>query len=69
MGTHEWNQHCEIDDFSKIITDSDEVYLYVILEGNSDKWLKKYQDKVKMIVNVYQCFILILTFGFAGSQQ
>ena len=46
VGLHEWNQRCEIDDFSKILTVSDEVYLYVILEGNKIKWKEKYKDKV-----------------------
>ena len=46
VGMHEWNQCCEIDDFSKIKTVSDKVYLYIILEGNSDKWLKKVMTKM-----------------------
>ena len=68
VGMHEWKQCCEIDDFSKIVTVSDKVYLYAILEGNSSKWMKKYQDKVKMIVIGYRYFILILTVCFAESQ-
>ena len=64
LGMHEWNQHCKIDDFSKIVTVSDEVYLYVILEGNSMKWKKKYGDKVELVVLCYKCFVLILIVCF-----
>ena len=68
VGMHEWNQRYEIDNFSKIVMVSNKVYLHVILERNSSKWTKKYQDKVKMIVIGYRCFILILTVCFSGSQ-
>ena len=36
VGKHEWNQHCEIDNFSKIVTVSDEVYLYCAFGVGSD---------------------------------
>ena len=48
------NQRCEIEDFSKIVTVSDEVYLYVILKHNNMKWKKKYTDKVEIVVLWYR---------------
>ena len=67
VGMHEWNQRCEIEDFSKIVTVSDEVYLYVILEGNNMKWKKKYTDKVEIFVLWYGCMVLILIVCFVES--
>ena len=61
------NQRCEIKDFSKIVTVSDEVYLYVILKGNNMKWKKKYTDKVEIVVLWYGCIVLILIVCFVES--
>ena len=64
VGMHEWNQCCKINDFSKIVMVSDKVYLYVILEGNSMKWMKKYRDKVEIVVVCYGCIASILIVCF-----
>ena len=50
IGREIWKTSCEVCDYSSIVTVSDEVYLYVSVENNYDKWNYKKNLSVSTIV-------------------
>ena len=57
VGPKTWKSKCQTDNYSDIMTVSDEAYLYLMVESNYDKWNYLRQQSVSSLYVVMLCYI------------
>ena len=57
VGPKTWKSKCQSDNYSDIMTVSDEAYLYLMVESNYDKWNYLRQRSVSALYVVMLCYI------------
>ena len=62
IGTDKWRQEQKTTPFSKIVTVSDEAYLYLIVESNYEKWLYLLKRTVRICVDYELIIKQLLTY-------
>ena len=61
IGSVRWKNGSTMDDFSALVTVSDEVTLYIVLENNWEKWQYIFKHNVSTRLFVTLCFNAMIT--------